>query len=390
MTRHVFRFGAAEFDYHYGSGCAQDIADAIKALGGDTHLFVTDTTVASIHSGFLETVMAACPGTLLAHQPGESMKTLDVLAADLDRAIESKMTRRSIVVAFGGGVPGNLAGVLASLLFRGIRLVHIPTTTVAAMDAVLSQKQAINGYSGKNQIGTYHVPTAVYTDIELFRTLPNRDLVSGFCEMAKNALAIVPSRIDEIHHHLSTDLASSEALQWLVDASVSAKAQVMAADAREQQRALVLEYGHTVGHAVEFWSSRNQDHLNSLSHGAAVAYGMLVAARISHKRGWLSDNDLSKHCEIVKALGVPTQLPGAMSVDQVLTYVAADNKRGYMRLTDQEGAMVLLKALGQPAATADMPLVAVSLEEVRRAVEEQESASAGSPSCYHREADDAR
>ncbi|WP_454561849.1 2-deoxy-scyllo-inosose synthase [Mycobacterium haemophilum] len=376
MVRHSFCAGTTTFDYYRGSNCGEQIIDALLALEADRYLFVTDTTVATIHANFLDRLLMRCPGSVIAHDPGESMKTLATLSADLEYALASRMTRSSVVISFGGGVPGNLAGVIASLLFRGIRLVHIPTTTVAAMDSVLSQKQAINGKSGKNQIGTYHAPTAVFTDIELLRTLPNRDLISGMCEMAKNALAIDPNRFSEMLDLLEKDnLASPDALFWLVDASVSAKSRVMAADGKEQGRALVLEYGHTVGHAVELWSSNNEKYVDSISHGAAIAYGMLVAARISYNGGWMDCEDLRRHCELVTALGIPQHLPSSMSVDDVLAYLSKDNKRGYLRLADDESAFVLLRRLGEPMVTADHPLVPVKMQEVARALEEQESAA---------------
>lgn len=376
MMRHSFCLGATELDFYCGSNCGEQIIDAILAMGADRHLYVTDTTVATIHADFLGRLLARCPGAVIAHEPGESMKTLATLSADLEYAVASRISRDSAVISVGGGVPGNLAGVIASLLFRGVRLVHIPTTTIAAMDSVLSQKQAINGENGKNQFGTYHTPTAVFTDIELLRTLPDRDVTSGFCEMAKNALAIEPHRISELLNILAkNDLASSDALFWLMEASLSAKSRVMATDAKEQRRALVLEYGHTVGHAVELWSSKNEHYGQSVSHGAAIAYGMLIAGRISHSRRWMTSEDLHRHFELAAALGLSQRLPSTMSVDDVITYVRSDNKRGYLRLADDESAFVLLRRLGEPAMTADLPLVAVKLDEVAWAVEEQQSAS---------------
>lgn len=361
--------GEQSFPYHFGEDCLAEIASAIAALDPDTLVFVTDDTVRNRYSPEISRLAGGIPSITLSHSPGESMKTLTCLSAHLETALRAGITRRSVVVSFGGGVPGNLAGLMANLLFRGVRLVHIPTTTIAAMDSVLSLKQAINSGVGKNHLGTYYAPVAVFTDVRLFATLPERELRSGLCEMAKNCLAIDPSALTAMRELLAKGVsAAPDSLLWLLDASIAAKSSVTRADTFERGTGLVLEYGHTVGHAIEISDHRVRG-TAGISHGAAIAVGMLVAAHISHARGWLSDDEVGIHNELITGLGVEPALPAAVSVEDVLAVVADDNKRGYLPVRPDSIPFVLLRALGRPETTGDLPLTAVSLTEIRAALD---------------------
>ncbi|WP_345037722.1 2-deoxy-scyllo-inosose synthase [Streptomyces sannanensis] len=364
------RIGEVEFPYHYGVDCTDRILGELADLGADRFIVVTDDTVLALHGErILPGLRALAPVEVLSQQPGEHMKSLSQLSDYVERALGAHATRSTVVIAFGGGVPGNLAGLLSALIFRGVRLVHIPTTTVAAMDSVLSLKQAINSSLGKNHIGTYYSPEAVYTDIRMLTTLPERELRSGLCEAAKNCLAIAPDALPGLRKVLANGgLNTPDSLLWLLDESIRAKTMVTAQDTREQRAALVLEYGHTTGHAVELADQRLRGS-EGLSHGEAIAFGMIVAARISHARGWMSRECVIQHEEIVAALGAPQRLPGKMTVDDVLSVVRDDNKRGYLPAEPDSIPYVLLKGLGDLAGTENLPLVQVKLAEIRDALE---------------------
>ena len=354
--------GDRSYPYHFGYDCTDRIAATLGESGADRFLVVTDDTLLALHGDKLILPLRRhAPVDVLSMPRGEQMKSVRGLSAHLERAFEVGATRRSAVVAFGGGAPGNLAGMIAALLFRGIALFHVPTTTVAAMDSVISMKQAINSSRGKNQIGTYYAPAAVYTDVALLETLPVRELRSGLCEAAKNCLAIRPEALDELRRILrADDLASPATLLWLLDESLTAKAAVTIADGKEQGSGLILEYGHTVGHALELLDQRIRG-ADGLSHGDAVALGMLVAARVAVALGALRDEDARVHEEMVELLGAPTRLPAWISVADVIDMVRTDNKRGYLPLRDDECAMVLLAGLGVPLGPRGRPLVAVPI-----------------------------
>ncbi|MEV6065286.1 hypothetical protein AB0L82_01945 [Nocardia sp. NPDC052001] len=369
ITSRAISIGAESYSYSFGEDCLADIAEGIAGLQADTLVFVTDDTVLGLYRPIIERLSGSTPAIVLSHRAGESMKTLACLTDHLERALRAGVTRRSVVVAFGGGVPGNLAGLMANLLFRGVRLVHVPTTTIAAMDSVLSLKQAINSPVGKNHLGTYYAPTAVYAEVRLFATLPADELRSGYCEMAKNCLAIRPVALDRLRAIIAADeLAAPAALTWLLDASIEAKSAVTRNDTHERRSGLVLEYGHTVGHAIEICDHRVRGSAG-IAHGAAIAVGMLVAAHISHARGWLGDDEVSAHYEIITGLGVEPCLPPTVSVADVLAVAQDDNKKGYLEARPESLPFVLLRGLGCPAMTGDLPLVHVSIPEIREALE---------------------
>lgn len=363
------QLGDVSYPYYYGFECLDAILASLREHETDLFLVVTDDNVLELHGEpFLSGLRAIAPVEVLSLPAGDGMKALPNLAGHLERAIAAGATRRSVVVAFGGGVPGNLAGVVAALLFRGVRLVHIPTSTVAAMDSVISLKQAINSSHGKNHIGTYHTPEGVYLDAGFLRTLPNKQLRSGLCEATKNCLAIRPESIEPMRKMLAAgELTAPDSLLWLLEESLTAKISVTAKDAREQNSGLILEYGHTVGHAVELCDQRLRG-AEGVSHGEAVMFGMLAAARISAELGVLSADDVAVHDELARALDAPLTVPDGVRVDQVMATVRADNKRGYLPVGPDEGAFVLLREFGEPLGSRDLPLVSVPLDLVERVV----------------------
>ncbi|KAB1990756.1 2-deoxy-scyllo-inosose synthase [Streptomyces triticiradicis] len=369
MRMRPIRLGDVSYPYHYGHDCIDDILAALGEYDADRFLVVTDDNVLALHGeALLEGLRALAPVEVLSLPAGDGMKSLGHLAGHLERAVAAGATRRSVVIAFGGGVPGNLAGVLAALLYRGVRMVHVPTTTVAAMDSVISLKQAINSSRGKNHFGTYLTPQAVYLDVALLRTLPDKQLRSGLCEATKNCLAIAPHAIPAMRKLLADgDLTAPESLLWLLEESLAAKTGVTAKDAREQGSGLILEYGHTVGHAVELCDQKLRG-AQGVSHGEAVMFGMLVAARIAAELGVLTADEVAVHDELARALGAPLTVPAGITVDEIMATVRSDNKRGYMTAGPDEAVMVLLRGFGEPLGSPDLPLVTVPLRLVEDVV----------------------
>ncbi len=238
---------------------------------------------------------------ILSGASSEDLKSLRHLSACLEKAIEGGATRRSVIVGFGGGVPGNLAGVIAGLLFRGVRLVHVPTTLLAATDSVISLKQAINSDYGKNHFGVYLRPEAIVCDVLALSTLPVEHVTSGLCEVAKNCLALEPDRIPELLERLtSSDRRDPEFFSWILRISMEAKVAITRDDPFERRAGLALEYGHTVGHGIE---SCAREVGGSVSHGEAVAVGLRVAAQVSVLSGNLSPTRARLHGRVWTSLG---------------------------------------------------------------------------------------
>lgn len=378
MDKKVIRIGKSEIPYFFGQACMDEIGHRLNLLDADRFIVVTDDTVATLYlESLVASISPAIPITILSCGPGKSLKPFQYVSDTIERALADGASRRSVVVSLGGGTPANLAGVIASLILRGIRLVHVPTTTVAAMDTVLSLKHTVTSGIGNNHVGCYYRPEAIMLDFLHFRSLPGRELRSGFCEMGKNCLAIEPDALPQLWSVLeSEDLSDPDILLWLLESSVHAKEIVTLDDAYERRSGLVLEYGHTVGHALEL-----ADHARlgdaGLSHGECVAIGMLAAAHISGARGWLQEEEVAQHERLVGALDVPLEVLSEIPTAHIIDRVRDDNKRGFLTVRDDAVPLVLLESVGEPAWTGDKPLVPVRIDEIIRALRELAQHSAG-------------
>ena len=276
-------------------------------------------------------------------------------------------THASCFIALGGGLVGNITGLAASLVVRGIRLVHIPTTLLAATDSVLSCKQGVNGEPTldlliKNLVGTFKAPEFVQVYLSFWQSLAPDEIRSGLCELVKNVVAIHPHRYEEVAALLNPQARYSlDQFAQVFTRCFEAKQAVMRQDAHEQGAALVLEAGHTVGHALES--------LLGMKHGLAIALGLLVEAHISHARGWLSDREVQQHYALLGHNGVPTTLPQTLDLDALMRIIRDDNKIGYLPRREDHHVMVLLRHLGQPVEERPgLPLTYVSEKELRTAL----------------------
>ncbi|MCS0634962.1 iron-containing alcohol dehydrogenase [Streptomyces sp. LP05-1] len=334
-----------------GEHIEAEMAAALAELDADRFVVVTDARVAELAAGALaERLERTTPTLLLSHPPGEEFKNLATLSRFVDLALDFGVTRRSVVVAVGGGIPGNIAGVLAGLLFRGLRLVHVPTTVIAACDSVLSVKQAVNTGHAKNTVGLYHIPEAVLVDLAVVAGGSPRDLRSGTCETVKNALAIEPAQIPRLRRLLRREADYSPAdLGEIFELSLAVKGRLLLEDPYEKHAGVLLEYGHTVGHALELaGAGRGPGGGDMIKHGEAVALGMTAAADVAHRAGLLDAEGLAVHEELIDRVGVCRCLTVGIAPETVLHHIAYDNKRGYRSCDGSEVAMVLLRAVGAP------------------------------------------
>ncbi len=363
MEKRDIQFGDHRYPFFFGVDCADEIVDRILHVEADTYVLVMDSAVEPHARPILERLQKRARVVTIVHTPTERTKSLDAVQGMLELAFAQGMTRRSCVVSMGGGVVGNMAGLAAALAFRGVRLVHLPTTLIAALDSVLSLKQAVNGRLGKNLIGTFFAPEQVLVDLEWLTTLPVREMRSGLCELVKNALAIMPETHDALARALRLDCQlSAQELLPLVDIAIDAKARVMHGDAREKVTGLALEYGHTIGHALELAAP------GLLSHGEAVGVGMLCAAEIANNAYALSDQDLDTHRRLLAKVGVTRSIARAIPSEKVLGLLRYDNKRGYLRPGADELPMILLDRIGKPRWAGATPLTPVAFSEVERVV----------------------
>ncbi|WP_055563545.1 2-deoxy-scyllo-inosose synthase [Streptomyces atriruber] len=353
------------FCIHSGPDAWRDLARKLVALEADRFLVVADGGLAQPAVREVATcigdVAPVVPLPVVTNESAKNLATIDALA---ERAITAGATRRSVVIALGGGLAGNVAGLLAALLYRGVRLVHLPTTLLAMSDSVLSLKQAVNSRYGKNHLGTFHPPALVWNQLDFLDSLPAASIRSALCETIKNVLGIVPERYDELAGRLRPDARYSKAeLTELIELCVAAKCHVMRHDSTEKHEALVLEYGHTVGHAIELVSQ------GRVPHGFAIGLGLLVAARVSVDLGQLDRADEAAHRRLLELNGAPVVMPDGLDLDAVMDAVRLDNKRGYLPHTEGKCDMVLLDALGRPHRTGESLMTQVDEDVIRSAIQ---------------------
>lgn len=265
--------------------------------------------------------------TLLIEE-GEGNKGWHTLSGLCERLVEAGVTRDSLILSLGGGVVGNIVGMAAGLLYRGVRYVEIPTTLMALTDGTLSNKQAINGRLGKNQFGLYYAPLFIWADVSYARTEPPRQTISALVEGIKNGLIHDPAYLERFAEMLRGGLTGLvPRLRECALGLIRSKLDILRADPTERRYAVVLEYGHTFGHAIEWLSA------GALHHGEAVSIGMCAAAHLAAHLGLLSRESVELHYHMLAdVLGAPVRLPDEIAPSAVYQAMLCDNKRRRGRL----------------------------------------------------------
>jgi 3-dehydroquinate synthetase len=346
-----------------------EFAARLSELGADHFTLVADSGLPQALVSLIHDKVSALgvPCLLLSLDTTEKAKTMETaLSLAYKARAHGGGTHASCFIALGGGLVGNITGLAASLLVRGIKLIHLPTTLLAGTDSILSCKQGVNGEMApdllvKNLVGTFFPPELVLVYLSFFETLAPDEIRSGLCELVKNVVSIHPYRYQEVSALLNPEARYTpdeylRIFEWCFEA----KQEVMREDAHEQGTALILENGHSVGHALEA--------LTGLKHGLAIGLGLLVSARIAHARGYLSAQEVEMHYHLLRRNGAPTALPRDASVEGLLRLVGDDNKIGYLPRRDGYHAMVLLRQLGRPAMDNGLPLTYVADAELRAAI----------------------
>jgi 3-dehydroquinate synthase len=296
---------------------------------------------------------------LIAVPAGEKSKSLEQAGEICERMVAARLDRQSFVVGLGGGMIGDLSGFVAAIFQRGIPHVQIPTTLLAMVDSSIGGKTGVNTKTGKNMIGAFHPPALVIDDVDLLRTLPPREFNQGFAEIIKHAVIADAKMFSEVAHAsgLRTNELASEtlALRDIICRNIEIKSQIIAKDEREQtgERAL-LNFGHTVGHAIERAGDYEQ-----FRHGEAISLGMVAACAISVKRAGLAKDVRNAIVDLLQKFELPAKLPADFPREKIMEAVKADKKfeRGKVRF-------VVTPAIGSAQLSSD-----VTLENIREAVE---------------------
>ncbi len=276
--------------------------------------------------------------SLASHPEGEAAKTLEVVARMWDLAGTLKLGRADAIIGLGGGATTDMAGFVAATWLRGIDLVSIPTTLLGMVDAAVGGKTGINTAAGKNLVGSFHPPLRVICDLDRLGTLPEEDLLAGMGEVVKCGFIADEAILRIIESREPDELLdpASEVLEELVERSIAVKARVVSADLEESGLREILNYGHTLAHAIERCEGYRW------RHGEAVAVGCVFAARLAAARGLLEEHEVERHVRAFTKLGLPTSYSGA-SLDALLEVMLSDKKVRAGRLR-----FVLLEGIGNP------------------------------------------
>ena len=335
------------YDVTIGSGLLADASEHLPELQGAERAFVVaDNEVADRYFDALsEGLSARGLGVVhLAVPQGEEAKSLQVMAAVQRQLATQEAHRDDPVVALGGGAVGDLAGFVAATYMRGVPLVQVPTTLLAQVDAAIGGKTAVNLPEGKNLVGAFHQPVAVLADVSTLGTLPEREYRSGLAEVAKVALALDPDLLALLETDPAGILAREPSvLEGIVASCVRAKAGVVAEDERDLGRRLFLNYGHTLGHALE-----RLDSFSGRSHGEAVAVGMVFAARLAEALDRAPAGLSGRHARLLASLGLEPDR-GLPPAQEIVAAMRMDKKyRGGVRF-------VLLEDVGRPFVQDGVP-----------------------------------
>ena len=340
-----------------GPGLGSRLGEWLPPLDLNQRLFlITDRRVGRLYGARVQKTLedAGFSPTLLTIPPGERSKSWPVVQR-LARALLARGAhRRTPFIALGGGVVGDLTGFLASIFMRGVPFLQVPTTLLAMVDAAIGGKTAINLREGKNLLGTFHQPRLVVIDPEFLQTLPRAERLNGLAEVLKTAFirdAAFLELLAEARPRLFTD---GEALTEVIYRAAAIKAEVVAADEREGDLRRILNFGHTLGHALEQASGFR------LPHGLAVAWGMDAALSLSEKLAGLAPVEARRGRQILRDFGLCRSFP-ALDRQAILNALPMDKKRQGADLV-----FVLLKRLGEAVIhpNVPLPLIAQCLEGV--------------------------
>lgn len=339
---------SGRYEIHCRNGALDDLGALMRDAGLRGAAFVvSDGRVAPLFGErALSSLRAAgFDASLYAFPAGEASKTLETVRAVYDWLLEARAERSSPVVALGGGVVGDLAGFAAATYLRGVPFVQAPTSLLAMVDAAIGGKVAVDHPRGKNLIGAFYPPRLVVEDPALLAALPPRSLAEGFAEAIKHGLIMDPPMLDALERDAAALLAAdATTIAGIVARNAALKAAVVSEDEREDGRRMILNYGHTTGHAIEVVTG-----YRDIRHGEAIAAGMMAAAEIGRRIGITPPGVGERQAALFERYGLPRRIPGidAGAVAEAMLY---DKKVAAKRVR-----WVLLEGFGKPVVRDDVP-----------------------------------
>jgi 3-dehydroquinate synthase len=343
----------------------EDIMDRVGLITAvknhaDRCVIITDSHVNPLYGEMVKERLreTALPVDTVEIGAGESSKSLHTVLDVARQLVNLKVNRKSVLVALGGGVVGDVVGFIASIYMRSIPYVQIPTTLLAQVDSSVGGKTGVDLPEGKNLIGTFYQPKAVYIELSFLKTLSDKDFSNGLAEIIKYGIIGDRNLFEFLEHENKGIKKRSPALmKSLVARSCKIKADIVETDEKELGLRRILNFGHTIGHALEAASCY------ALSHGEAVSIGMVGAAKISHRLNYLDNGSYRRIVDLIKDYGLPIKIPSGMDAAQIAAFMGTDKKAVAGQLH-----FVLIKDIGVPFVTPEIPpdVVVETIEELRR------------------------
>jgi len=298
---------------------------------------ITNPKVSGLHINYLTNKLKAKELIIITLPDGEEYKNWQSIEYVLDRLFDAKFDRNSVLIAFGGGVIGDMTGFAASIFLRGVEFIQIPTTLLAMVDSSVGGKTGINNKYGKNLIGSFYQPEAVYIDTHFLSTLEKREFSAGMAEIIKMAVMFDKEFFENIKNDKLT-------LEEMIKRAVELKAEVVNQDEKEKGVRSVLNYGHTFGHVIE-----NLTNYKTYLHGEAVAIGMVMANELSKELGFLSEKEAEEIKKLLKRYNLPTDF-NINDPEEFYAHFFLDKKT-----TDNKIKFIIPQNLGQYKIVKDIP-----------------------------------
>jgi len=339
-----------------GQGILKSAGKIISELmPGGRFAIITNPTVNSFYGNLLVQSLEASglKCTVFEIPDSETSKSLEAAQRLYSELTDKGFDRDSCVIGLGGGVVGDLAGFVAATYMRGIELIHVPTTLLAQVDSSIGGKTGVNISEGKNLVGTFHQPSIVLSDISTLKTLPDREFLSGMAEVVKYGIMFDSELFSMLEENMNKILAREpEIIEDIVTRCGTIKARIVEMDERDLGDRVILNYGHTLGHALESVSGYQY------SHGEAVATGMVFAARIAAKFDLLASEDFERIIQIISNQGLPINIPRELDIDALYDFMKRDKKSrggiirfvlptgiGHVKVWDQTGPEIVMQTL---------------------------------------------
>jgi 3-dehydroquinate synthase len=354
--------GDRSYDIHVGTDLLDQAGVLVSSVcKGKSAAIITNPKIGRLYADRLAKSLqsAGIQSTVIAIPAGERYKTLRTVAKIYEKLLDSRLDRGSIVVGLGGGVVGDVAGFVSATYLRGVDFVQVPTSLLAQVDASVGGKTGVNLSRGKNLVGAFYQPKLVLVDTSTLTTLPKVEFRSGLAEVIKHAVIRDSNYFCFLEQNMQRiKRLDPTVLEPVVQRSCEIKAEVVCQDEKESGLRRILNYGHTVGHAIEALTGYTK-----LKHGEAVAIGMVTAALVSDELGVAEPGVVERIIGILKSAGLPYKLPEDISKDEIINAMGLDKKVVHGRLH-----AVLLRKIGSVYVADDVQLEAWSKALAKQAV----------------------